>query len=364
MKEHNVMSLENIFNQFNHQGSFQDAEPIDSGHINTTYLVLTQDKASPDYILQKINSAVFKNIPDLIQNKILVTDFLRTKAKEKENIVRLIPTKSGEYYYLDNNKDFWNLMVFIPDSGVYLVAKSTKIAEEAGRLFGEFFYLLNDFEADKLSETIPRFHDMDYRLDQFEDSLKQANKKRLALAQDSIEFVNKNKTEILQLQELKNDNKIPLRATHNDTKLSNALFGLDGKGLAVIDLDTLMPGLVHYDFGDSVRTICSSAEEDEADLNKVHFLPENFKAFSKGFLQACKSILSKDEIEYLVLGTRYMVFIMGLRFLTDYLNGDVYFKTNFPEHNLIRAKNQFALLESLILHKGEMQKIIQEEMRK
>ena len=358
------MTIKETFNQFNHQSSFQDAEPIDSGHINTTYLVLTQDLAAPDYILQKINSAVFKNIPGLIQNKILVTDFLRTKAKEKENIVRLIPTKSGEYYYIDSNNDYWNLMIFIPDSGVYLVAKSTKIASEAGRLFGEFFYLLNDFEADKLSETIPRFHDIDYRLTQFEDSIKQANEERLALAKDSIEFVNKNKGEVLLLQELKNKGKLPLRATHNDTKISNALFNTKGKGLAVIDLDTLMPGLVHYDFGDSVRTICSSAEEDEADLENVYFLPENFKAFAGGFLNACKSILSEDEAAHLVLGAKYMVFIMGLRFLTDYLNQDIYFKTNFSEHNLIRAKNQFTLLESLILHESEMQEIIQEEIIK
>jgi len=162
------MDIENIFNQFNHISTFQDAEAIDSGHINNTYLVLTQDSAAPDYVLQKINSAVFKNIPALIQNKVLVTDFLRAKAsdEDKENIVRLIPTLSGEHYYIDSNNDYWNLMVFIPDSGVYLMTISTKIAAEAGRLFGQFFYLLNDFEANKLSETIPRFHDMDHRLAQ------------------------------------------------------------------------------------------------------------------------------------------------------------------------------------------------------
>lgn len=353
--------LEEIFDQFKHESTFQDTEAIDSGHINNTYLVYTQDPASPDYILQKINSAVFKNIPELIQNKILVTDFLRAKSgdEEKENIIRLIPTLAGENYYIDSNKDYWNLMVFIPDSGVYLMAKSTKIAAEAGRLFGEFFYLLNDFEANKLSETIPRFHDMDHRIAQFENSINQANAERLVLAQDSIEFVIKNKEKMLLLQELKNKGGLPLRATHNDTKLSNALFDMKGKGLAVIDLDTLMPGLVHYDFGDSVRTICSSAEEDEADLENVYFLPENFKAFAGGFLNACKSILNEEEITHLVLGTNYMVFIMGLRFLTDYLNRDIYYKTNYPSHNLVRAKNQFALLKSMQLHQKEMQEIVE-----
>ena len=355
------MTIKETFNQFDHEGDFQKAEPINSGHINTTIHIHTKGLASPDYVLQKINSAVFKNVPDLIQNKILVTDFLRTKAKEKENIVRLIPTKSGENYFVDEVNNYWNLMVFIPDSRVYLKAPNTRLAQEAGRLFGEFFYLLNDFEAEKLSETIPRFHDMNYRLEQFENAKQQARSELLESAKDSIAFVQENRAEILQLQELKNKGNLPLRATHNDTKLSNALFDKNGKGLAVIDLDTLMPGLVHYDFGDSVRTICSSAEEDEADLKKVFFLPENFKAFSRGFLQACKSILSKDETDSLVLGTKYMVFIMGLRFLTDYLNNDIYYKTKYPKHNLVRAKNQFALLKSLMLYEGEMQKIIGEE---
>ncbi|MDA3904845.1 MAG: aminoglycoside phosphotransferase family protein [Bacteroidales bacterium] len=354
------MELKHIFDQFNHKGIFKIAEPINSGHINTTYLIRTQDSASPDYILQKINSEVFKDIPALIQNKILVTDFLRAKVKEteKDNIIQLIPSISGKYYFKDNNKDYWNLMIFIPNSCVYLKAPNAKIAAEAGRLFGQFFYLLNDFDAGKLSETIPRFHDLNYRLTQFEDSIKQARDERLMQAQYSIEFVIQKKDEMRLLQVLKNNGTLPLRATHNDTKLSNALFDTKGKGLAVIDLDTLMPGLVHYDFGDSVRTICSSAEEDESDLDKVYFLPENFKAFTKGFLKASKSILSTDEITHLVLGVRYMVFIMGLRFLNDYLNNDTYFKTNYSTHNLVRAKNQFALLKSMELHLEEMQEII------
>lgn len=352
--------LEEIFNQFKHKSSFQEAVPIDSGHINNTYLVYTQDTDAPDYILQKINSAVFKNIPELIQNKVLVTDFLRAKAseEEKENIVQLLPTLSGEHYHIDSNLDYWNLMVFIPDSGVFLMASSPKIAGEAGRLFGRFFYLLNDFEAEKLSETILQFHDMEHRLAQFEKALKKADEERLILAEESIEFVNQNVEDMLLLQELKNSTKLPLRATHNDTKLSNALFNVKGEGLAVIDLDTLMPGLVHYDFGDSVRTICSSAEEDEEDLDNVSFLIDNFRAFAGGFLNASKSILSKIEIDHLVLGSKYMVFIMGLRFLTDFLNNDIYFKTKFPMHNLVRAKNQFTLLKSMQLHEKEMEEIV------
>ncbi len=358
------MTLEEIFNQFKHEGIFNYAESIKSGHINLTYLIRTSETTASDYILQKINSNVFKNIPELIHNKILITNFLREKAadKEKVNIVRLIYTISGDYYFIDDNKDYWNLMVFIPNSQVYTKAPNIKIAKEAGALFGQFFYLLNDFDSDKLSETISLFHDINHRLAKFKNSIKQASDERLTLAKDYIEMVNNNIEEMRVLHYLKNKGILPLRATHNDTKLSNALFDKNDNGLTVIDLDTLMPGLVHYDFGDSVRTICSSAEEDEADLEKVYFLPQNFKAFTKGFLNSCKSILSEEEIKHLSLGVKYMVFIMGLRFLTDYLNKDIYFKTNYATHNLVRAKNQFALLKSMQNNYTEIQNIINMEM--
>ena len=172
--------------------------------------------------------------------------------------------------------------------------------------------------------------------------------------------INAFKAEMLVLQQLKGQGKLPIRVTHNDTKLSNALFSEHGKGLAVIDFDTLMPGLVLYDFGDLVRTICSSTEEDETNPVLVHFLPENFRASSRGFLGECKSILT--ETSNLVVDTKYMVYIMGLRFLTDYLNRDIYFKTAYPTHNLVRAKNQFTLLVSMENQTETMHKIISEEL--
>ena len=289
------MTLEEIFDQFNHKGIFHRAETINSGHINATYLIRTLEADTPDYVMQKINSDVFKNIPELIQNKVLVTDFLSKKANDQEKIysIQLIPTKSDVYYLYNPEDGYWNLMNYIPKSRIYLKPPNTNVAAEAGRLFGQFFYSLNDFEADKLYETIPRFHDMEYRLDLFEESLKKARDSRLKEAKECMDAIAKHKEEILVLVTLKKNGILPLRVTHNDTKLSNALFSEKGKGLAVIDLDTLMPGLVHYDFGDSVRTICTSAEEDEADLEKVNFLPENFSAFTKGFLHACKRYFNR-----------------------------------------------------------------------
>ncbi len=354
------MNLHKLFDQFDHEGIFRNTKEIKSGHINTTFLIQTQAQETPDYILQKINSVVFKNIPELIQNKVLVCNFLRSKTKhpEQENVIRLMPSMSGDYFFIDEDKEYWNLMVFISDSQVFLKAENTKIALEAGRLFGRFFYLLNDFDAEDLSETIPRFHDMNFRFQQFEAALAASNTDRLNQAKTEIIFANELKKEMCLLQELKNTGKFPIRATHNDTKLSNALFDKNDNALSVIDLDTLMPGLVHYDFGDSVRTMCSSAEEDETNLEKVHFIPDNFMAFTEGFLYSCKSILTQSELDYLYLAPQYMTFIMGLRFLTDYLNNDIYYKINYPEHNLTRAKNQFALLKSIRLQENRMREII------
>lgn len=355
------MNLHELFDQFDHLGVFKKAESILSGHINTSFLIQTQQQKTPDYVLQKINAAVFKNIPDLIQNKVLVSNYLRTKVNdsEKQNIIKLIPSYSGDYYFIDENKDYWNLMIFISDSQVFLNAPNVKVANEAGRLFGQFFYLLNDFDAEKLSETIPLFHDLVFRFQQFEDALKGADEERFKLAKTEIAFAMESKKEMLLLQELKNTGKFPLRTTHNDTKLSNALFDKNNNALAVIDLDTLMPGLVHYDFGDSVRTICSSVEEDEAHLKKVYFLPDNFRAFTEGFLGSCKNILTPVELDHLYLAPQYMAFIMGLRFLNDFLNNDIYFNTKYLDHNLVRAKNQFALLKSMKFYEKEMREIIE-----
>ncbi|MBN2237775.1 MAG: aminoglycoside phosphotransferase family protein [Bacteroidales bacterium] len=352
------MDIEAVFNQFNHLGSYDRFEKIQSGHINTTYRILTKEKNQPDFVLQKINSSVFKKIPQLIQNKVLVTEFLKAKASSGQTIIQFIPCKSGNFYFYEPDLGYWNLSTYLPNSNVFLKAPNTAIAMEAGKLFGSFFYDLNDFDADKLFETIPMFHDMEYRLDLFNQAVNQADQSRVESAGSCISAIEKNQQNMLVLNRLRNNGTLPLRVTHNDTKLSNALFTEEDKGLAVIDLDTLMPGLVHYDFGDSVRTICSSAEEDEKDLSKVYFLAENFSAFTTGFLSACGSILSKEEKRNLVLGAKYMVFIMGLRFLTDYLNFDTYFTIRYPEHNLVRAKNQFALLKSMQLHQDKMNSMV------
>lgn len=220
------------------------------------------------------------------------------------------------------------------------------MAYEGGKLFGEFLNLTDDFDAKKLIEVIPNFHDMSFRYSQFQLALQSSSKERLLQAAECIDFVTELKEEMHILQNLKESGEIKLRVTHNDTKISNALFTKDNKGLCVIDTDTVMPGIVHYDFGDAIRTICNTAAEDEINLDLVEFNLVYYKAYTKGFLEKIKDSLTPLEIKYLPLGAKTMIFIMALRFLTDYLNNDIYYKIKYPEHNLNRAKNQFKLIHS------------------
>lgn len=342
--------LENIFNKFNHEGEFDSYQELASGHINDTYLIKTKKK--PFFVLQRINHGVFKDVPGLIENKVAVSRHIQEKLKDlpekkrKRRVLEFANTKTGESYYKDEEGNYWNIMYFIEDSVTFEVVTNKKIAYEGGRLLGKFLTLTNDFDASKLIEVIPNFHDMSFRYSQFENALKVASKERLDKAKEQIKLVEDLKKEMHVIQRLKESGAIKTRVTHNDTKISNILFSSKNKGLCVIDTDTVMPGIVHYDFGDAIRTTCNTAAEDETNLDLVEFNFDFYKAYTKGFLKKMKSFLSPIELEYLPLGAKTMIFIMALRFLTDYLNGDVYYKTKYPEHNFDRAKNQFKLIES------------------
>lgn len=346
-----IEQLKFIFNQFDHTAEFQSYEELVSGHINDTYLIKTSQK--PYVVLQRINHGVFKDVPGLINNKVAVSHYLKGKLahlSEKElrrRVLSFVNTKKGNSYYYDKDGNYWNMMVYIDDGITYETVNNKEIAYEGGKLFGEFLNLTSDFDASTLTEVIPKFHDMSFRYSQFEAALKIASNKRISQAKIYIGQVENLKKEMHILQRLKESGEIKLRVTHNDTKISNALFDADNKGICVIDTDTVMPGIVHYDFGDAIRTICNTAAEDEQNLELVNFNVTYYKAYVKGFLEEMHSALSPIEIKYLPLGAKTMIFIMALRFLTDFLNGDIYYKTAYPEHNFDRAKNQFKLLKSL-----------------
>jgi serine/threonine protein kinase len=325
-------------------------EELISGHINDTYLVKTDDGSQ--YVVQKINKDVFKDVPGLVRNKVLVSQYLHlqmpemTEEERQRRILTFLPAVSGAFHFEDDQGDFWNAMIYIDRSQTFDIVHDQDIAYEGGKLFGEFLNLTEDFDTSTLIESIPRFHDMSFRFSQFEEALKNAAADRLQKSALEIKKAWLLKEEMHILQHLKEEGKIRLRVTHNDTKISNALFDLEGKGLCVIDTDTIMPGIVHYDFGDAIRTICNSAAEDERDLERVYFKKDLYDAYSRGFLEKVGASITDLEKKYLPLGAKTMTFIMALRFLTDYLNGDIYYKTQFEDHNLVRSKNQLKLIES------------------
>tara|TARA_R110002049_G_scaffold51189_3_gene144969 strand:- start:8239 stop:9330 length:1092 start_codon:yes stop_codon:yes gene_type:complete len=350
--------LKNVFGQFQHNAEYKAYKELASGHINDTYLIKTFKK--PYFVLQRINHGVFKNVPGLIENKVAVSQHIQgklensSKKKWERSVLAFAKTSDGASYYKDKQGNYWNLMYFIDKSVTHEIVKSEQIAYEGGKLLGKFLTLTSDFDINKLTEVIPKFHDMTFRYSQFEEALKIASKQRLLCAKKYINIVRELKEEMHILQKLKESGELKLRVTHNDTKISNVLFNKKNKGICVIDTDTVMPGIIHYDFGDAIRTICNTAAEDETNLDLVNFNTAYYKAYTRGFLKHMKSSITALELKHLPLAAKTMIFIMALRFLTDYLNGDVYYKTKYPEHNLDRAKNQFKLLDSLTKQINEL----------
>lgn len=340
------------FNYFQHDSEFQSFKELATGHINDTYLIVTTKK--PYFVLQRINHGVFKDVAGLIENKVAVSKHIYDKLKGEltpknltRSVLAFVKTKSRDSYHQDTDGNYWNLMYYIDKSITHELVTSEEIAYEGGKLLGQFLTLTSDFDASKLVEVIPQFHDMSFRFNQFDDALKIASDEKLEKAITYIQLCKDFKVEMHIIQNLKESGEIKIRVTHNDTKISNALFDKNNKGLCLIDTDTVMPGIVHYDFGDAIRTICNTAAEDETDLDLVEFNLEFYKAYSKGFLEKMKSNLTVVEKMHLPLAAKTMIFIMAIRFLTDYLNGDIYYKTKYSEHNLDRAKNQFKLIRSL-----------------
>ena len=343
-------TLKKIFNEFDHQSNYISHSELNSGHINDTFLV--KSEGNKNYILQRINHNIFKDVPGLVNNKVLTSKHLKSKfinipeEELNQKVLSFVKTKGSDLYYFKKGGNYWNVMVFINDSVTHELVKDKEIAYEGGKLLGRFLNLTSDLDSSQLIDVIPNFHDMSFRYAQYASSIQSATKNRLQKAAKYTKTVSELKDEMHILQNLKEGGKIPLRVTHNDTKISNSLFNQKNKGICMIDTDTVMPGIIHYDFGDAIRTICNTAAEDEKDLSKVEFNLEYYKAYEKGFLEQTKDSLSEIELKYLPLAAKTMIFIMGIRFLTDYLNNDIYYKTNYPEHNLDRAKNQFKLIES------------------
>ena len=342
-----------IFEQFAIYGDFINAAPYGSGHINDTYKVVAdQAGTTVDYIFQRINTNIFKEPVGLMDNILRVTTHICGKVRGNEDASRqslcIVPARDLKPYAVDENGNYWRAYLFIEKAQTYDVIKNTEQAFEVARSFGNFQKELVDIPGGRLFETIPDFHNTPKRLEALEAAIKADVKGRAKDVAAEIDFVMSRRDEVSKLIDLNAAGEIPERITHNDTKLNNVMIDdANGNGICVIDLDTVMPGLVHYDFGDMVRTSTSPSMEDEKDLSKVYMQFDMFEALLRGYLEAAGDFLTPAERENLPFSGKLITLEIGIRFLTDYLSGDVYFKIHRPEHNLDRCRTQFKLVASI-----------------
>lgn len=340
---------------FNFTGRLKDRRPFGSGHINDTYLLTFEigDMGDMSAILQRMNREIFTQPVELMENIVGVTSYLREKIIEnggdpERETLNIIPAKDGKAYYVDSKGEYWRSYKFITDAKCYDQVEKPEDFYESAVAFGNFQRLLADYPADTLHETIKGFHDTRARFEVFKQAVAQDVCGRAASVDREIEFVLAHEEIARVLGEFQEKGLVPLRVTHNDTKLNNIMIdNTTRKGICVIDLDTVMPGLAVNDFGDSIRFGASTGAEDEKDLSKVSCSMELFEIYVKGFLQGCAGSLTPTEVELLPMGAKVMTYECGMRFLTDYLQGDHYFKIHREEHNLDRARTQFKLVEDM-----------------
>jgi len=359
-----LYNLKEIFDCFQTDGSFLKGEPYGSGHIHDTFRIETGEKDQDDYILQRLNNKIFRNIPELQNNIERVTVHLRNKlagipgSDSKRECLSLIPALDGKSWILDKDGNYWRMYIFISRHRSYNLVDSADKAYEGGKAIGRFQAMLSDMPGGPLFETIPYFHNIEKRIDTFNLKIKENPAGRAESVSEEIKQFLQRAEEMKIILRLGGEGKIPLRITHNDTKFNNILLDENDKALCVIDLDTVMPGYVHYDFGDAIRTVTNSASEDETDLSKIKMNIDLFKAYAQGYLSESGATLNETEKEYLAFAPRLITYTIALRFLTDYIDGDNYFKIHHKYHNLQRARAQLKLVTSMEEQYDEMRKII------
>jgi len=357
-----------VAERFRIDGDFVLAESFGSGHINDTFAAtFERDGSRTRYIIQRINRNVFKAIPEMMENIERVTAHVRAKLVSQgtddiaRRVLSLVPARSGSNIYRDTDGNSWRAYRFIERARTYDVARSPDLAFEAARAYGSFQSMLADLPDPPLHETIPGFHDGPKRLNDFMQALDADAHNRAKEVRAEIDFLMKHAPIFDVLPKQAAEGKIPVRATHNDTKINNVLIDDETKdGICVIDLDTLMPGLSLYDFGDMVRTATCSAAEDERDLAKVTLRMSFFEEIVRGYLSTAGEFLTRIEREHLVLAGKMITLIIGTRFLTDYLSGDVYFRILRKGHNLDRCRIQFRLVESIASREEEMRSFVEQ----
>lgn len=347
--------IDEVLSYYPSKGALGGAIPFGNGHINDTYVIpYTQENGLQGrMLLQRINHHIFCNPEGLMKNLAAVTAFMREKIIQAggdplRETLTLVPTIQGKDYVIDSQGNYWRQLIFIEDTISYEQIPDEDTFYQSAKAFGAFQRRLADYPADTLIETIPRFHHTPTRFRTFLEALKQDACGRAQTAKSEIEFVLAHEQDTGILTGMMEEGRLPLRVAHNDTKLNNVLFDRNsGAGICVIDLDTVMPGLSVYDFGDAIRFGASTAAEDEPDLSKVTLSLSYYKAFAEGFLETAGEALTTLEKQALPMGAKIITLECGIRFLTDHLQGDTYFKIHRPNHNLERARTQFKLVAEI-----------------
>ncbi|MBE6687522.1 MAG: aminoglycoside phosphotransferase family protein [Ruminococcaceae bacterium] len=359
------MDLQSVGALFGIEGEYKGFEQIKTGNINQTYCVTyLRDGEDKKYIIQKVNTYVFKNPEGVMQNIERVTEHIRAKVKEKEEtakrkVLHFLHTPDGKNFARDEKGGFWRGYRYIDNSITYNLTDDLFVMVEAGKGFGAFQKHLSDFDASCLFESIPDFHNTKKRLERLFEVAEKDVCNRVKDVKVELDYLRTRYDLACSLCTMLENGELPLRVTHNDTKCNNVLLDIDtNQALAVIDLDTVMPGLTAYDFGDSIRFGANNAIEDDPEYSKVFLDLNKYEAFVSGFIPTIKDSLTQKELETMHLGAYVMTAELVARFMTDYLEGDVYFKTDYPEHNLVRTKNQYWLAFDMEKKLDQMQKIV------
>lgn len=346
-----------------------EVSPFGSGHINDTFLIKNTSYKPPYYLLQKINHFVFKDVEVLMNNMVCVTNHLKKKIAQQggdpeKEVLTLVSCNNGKYYYQDADGNYWRMTLFLEDTYSYDLVTTPQQAYQGGVAFGSFQSILSDLDPANLTDVIPDFLNIDKRLRDFNKAIKDNKAGRLEKVVNEVEFLDSWSAAMTDILKLGKAGILPLRITHNDTKFNNILLDKDNNIQCVIDLDTVMPGYAAYDFGDAIRTIINTANEDEADLSAIQLNIPLFAEFTKGYLSQTYSFLTEPELRSLIMGVMLLPYMQSVRFLTDYLEGDVYYKIHSPEHNLQRTRAQMQLFKMLELNRRQLSDIINTEWQR
>jgi len=360
----NPEKLMYVAGQFVPQNEIDRVAPLGEGFINDTFIIYPKAENGQKYLLQRKNSKIFVNIPGMMDNIDKVTRHIKKKITQKggdpeREAMTIIPVRDGFFYFLDEDREYWTSCLFIDDHLVYEKVDSPQIAFSGGKGIGRFQSLLVDFQ-EELVDTLPGFHNMRYRFEQWDQVLEKDPAGRKESMKKEIQWIEDRRDEMLSFWKLVENGTIPKRITHNDTKISNILFDKNGDVLCMIDLDTVLQSPVLNDFGDAIRSYANIGCEDEKDLNKVAFDMERYKAFTEGYLSETRNILTAPEVDYLAFSAQFITFEQVLRFLMDYLDGDKYYRIKYPEHNLVRTHAQYKLLKDMEKQFDQMKQVTEQ----